>query len=173
MFHYTRKVGYDTGSQTLEANAWHHRSDALSSIGTVCGVGGAIFLGERWNVLDPAAAVFVSVLVMKVGLEIAWGAFHELSDESVDEEKRKTIKDAICAIDGIEDCHHIRTRSLGRYSAVDAHILVNPELTVREGHELSTSAEHAVRDAHSTAAFVTIHVEPDDGVENHVPDDVT
>ncbi|MBT4485641.1 MAG: cation transporter, partial [Candidatus Latescibacteria bacterium] len=82
LFHYTQSVARKSGSKTLEANAWHHRSDALSSVGTVIGVGGALALGSRWTLLDPAAAVFVSILVVKVGINIGWNAFRELSDES-------------------------------------------------------------------------------------------
>jgi len=162
LFHYTQAVARKSGSRTLEANAWHHRSDALSSVGTVIGVGGAMLLGDRWTVLDPAAAVFVSILVIKVGGSIGWNAFRELSDESL---SRKTISDverSIIRVKGVKSFHRIRTRSLGRYVTVDAHIQVDAAISVREGHTIATNVENSVRETLKNAAFVTIHVEPEE-----------
>ena len=160
MYRYTLMVARYTGSKTLEANAWHHRSDALSSIGTVIGVGGAIVLGNRWTVLDPVAAVFVSVLVVHVGWKIMWRAFDELSDRALGNEDREAVMRAITDVKGVLGCHNVRTRSIGRSVSVDAHILVEPALTVRDGHIIATEVENRVRDALDNAAFVTIHVEP-------------
>ena len=162
MYRYTRIVARYTGSKTLEANAWHHRSDAMSSVGVVIGVGGAIMLGSRWTVLDPVAAVFVSVLVVHVGWRIVWRAFDELSDRALCSEDRDAVMSAITGVSGVLGCHHVRTRSLGRSVSVDAHILVDHSLTVRDGHIIATEVEHRVRDALVNAAFVTIHVEPKD-----------
>jgi len=160
LFHYTRVVARKSGSRTLEANAWHHRSDALSSVGTVIGVGGAYFLGERWTVLDPVAAVVISVLVVKVGLSIGWSAFEELTDASLSGHAREKVEKAISGVEGVEGAHKIRTRSLGRYVTVDAHVLVDPAISVREGHDIATRVESAVRESLGNAAFVTIHIEP-------------
>ncbi|MFC1694362.1 cation diffusion facilitator family transporter, partial [Candidatus Latescibacterota bacterium] len=160
LYHYTRAVAKKSGSRTLEANAWHHRSDALSSVGTVIGVGGAIILGDRWTILDPAAAVFVSILVIKVGFDIGWKAFKELSDESLSRHARQTVEKSIKCVKGVKGHHKIRTRSLGRYVTVDAHIQVNPEISVSEGHAIATKVENSIRKALRNAAFVTIHVEP-------------
>jgi len=160
LFHYTRHEARKSCSRTLEANAWHHRSDALSSVGTVIGVGGALALGNRWTVLDPAAAVVVSVMVIRVGFHIGRSAFRELTDESLSSRSRQAVTDAIDAVDGVRGSHHIRTRSLGRYITVDAHVLVDPTITVRHGHDIATDVENAVRKTMVNAAFVTIHVEP-------------
>lgn len=162
MFQYTRHVARRIGSRSIEANAWHHRSDALSSVGTVLGIGGAIALGDRWTVLDPAAAVFVSILIMRVGYQIGWSAFRELSDESLSRDDRERVGEALRKVEGVIDFHYVRTRSLGRYVTVDAHVLVDPTLTVREGHAIAHAAENAIRDALGNAAFVTIHIEPED-----------
>ena len=159
LFHYTSAVAGKTGSSTLKANAWHHRSDALSSVGTVIGVGGAILLGERWTVLDPLAAVFVSLLVIKVGAEIGWNALRELSDEALSRERERKLETAIKNVNGIQGFHKLRTRSLGRYVTVDAHILVDPEMSVRASHTIATEAEEALRKSLGNVAFVTIHVE--------------
>ena len=160
MFHYTKFVARASGSRTLEANAWHHRSDALSSVGTVAGVGGAIILGSRWTILDPAAAVFVSILVIKVGFDIGLTSFRELTDESISHKDRKAIVGTIMSIDGVMGCHKLRTRRLGRYVTVDAHVQVDPLISVRAGHDIATEVEKAVRASHPDVAFVTIHIEP-------------
>jgi cation diffusion facilitator family transporter len=160
LFHYTQSVARKSGSKTLEANAWHHRSDALSSVGTVIGVGGALALGSRWTLLDPAAAVFVSILVVKVGINIGWNAFRELSDESLSKDARHEVEQSILRTRGVRGCHHIRTRSLSRYVTVEAHVLVDPAISVRDGHSIATEVENAVRVTLENVAFVTIHVEP-------------
>ncbi|MCE5251389.1 cation diffusion facilitator family transporter [bacterium] len=162
LFWYTRFVARRVGSRSIEANAWHHRSDAFSSVGTVLGIGGAIVLGEHWTVLDPVAAVFVSFLIMKVGVDICWSAFRELSDESLSTDVRDTLETAIKQVEGIRGFHHVRTRSLGRYVTVDAHVQVDPELSVRAGHNIAHKVENAIRRVVKNAAFVTIHVEPKD-----------
>ncbi len=160
LYQYTSSVARKTGSSTLKANAWHHRSDALSSVATVIGIGGAILLGDRWTVLDPLAAVFVSGLVIKIGVEIGWNALRELSDEALSNERQQKLHTVINTVEGVHGCHHLRTRSLGRYVTVDAHILVDPEMSVRDSHIIATDTENAVRNALGNAAFVTIHVEP-------------
>jgi cation diffusion facilitator family transporter len=160
LFHYTRIVARKSGSTALEANAWHHRSDAFSSIGTVIGVGGAILLGDRWTVLDPAAALFVSVLVVKVGIDIGWSAFRELTDESISQKSVADISATIINVDGVFGTHKLRTRTLGRYVTVEAHVQVDPVLTVFEGHEIATDVERSIRNAHKNVAFITIHIEP-------------
>lgn len=165
LFRYTRHVAREINSRSLEANAWHHRSDALSSVGTVIGVGGAYILGSRWSLLDPAAAIFVSLLIVKVGVDIATGAVRELADESIAEDQQKKVEDAISGVDGVGDYHYVRTRSLGRYITVEAHVLVNPELTVREGHDIATQTEKAIRAKLPNAVFISIHIEPHDDTQ--------
>jgi len=160
LFHYTRYIARRTGSKTLEANAWHHRSDAFSSVGTVLGVGGAIMLGDRWTVLDPIAAAFVSLLVIKIGVDIGWQAFRELSDESLSQKTCAQVAESISRVPGVQDFHHVRTRSLGRYVSVEAHVLVDPDITVTEGHTIATRVEESIGGEVENAAFVTIHVEP-------------
>lgn len=160
LYRYTMVVAKRTGSTTLRANAWHHRSDALSSVATVLGVGGAMLLGDTWTVLDPVAAIVVSALVVKVGLEIGIGAVRELCDEAVSTERRRKLDEAIQAVPGVQTHHQLRTRSLGRYMTVDTHIQVNPDITVRESHAIAHEAEDAIRRTIGNAAFVTIHVEP-------------
>ncbi len=108
LYQYTSSVARKTGSSTLKANAWHHRSDALSSVATVIGIGGAILLGDRWTVLDPLAAVFVSGLVIKIGVEIGWNALRELSDEALSNERQQKLHTVINTVEGVHGCHHLQ-----------------------------------------------------------------
>jgi len=103
---------------------------------------------------------FVSILVAKVGINIGWNAFRELSDESLSYNTRLEVEKSIRNVKGVKRLHHVRTRSLGTYVSVDAHVLVDPKITVREGHLIATDVENAVRKTLSNAAFVTIHIEP-------------
>jgi len=162
LYWYTLRVARLTGSRSLEANAWHHRTDAFSSVGTVIGISGALALGDRWTILDPVAAIFVSFLIVRVGITIGWNAFRELSDESLSADTMRSVEKAIKSVRGVSDYHHVRTRSLGRYVTVDAHVLVDPELSVREGHKIATNTENAIRAVLRNAAFVTIHIEPEE-----------
>ncbi|MFC1650863.1 cation diffusion facilitator family transporter [Candidatus Latescibacterota bacterium] len=165
LYHYTNFIAKKIGSHTLKANAWHHRTDALSSVGTVAGIGGAIMLGNNWTILDPLAALFVSILVIKVGVGIGWKTIRELSDEAFSLDRQEKLKNAILNVDGVQGVHNLRTRSLGRYASVDAHINVDPFITVHESHIIATEAEDAARNTFANIAFVTIHVEP--GKKNH------
>ncbi|MFC1541807.1 cation diffusion facilitator family transporter [Candidatus Latescibacterota bacterium] len=160
LYHYTKSIAKKTGSNTLKANAWHHRTDALSSVGTVAGIGGAIMLGDSWTILDPLAALFVSILVIKVGIGIGWETIRELSDEAFSYERQEKLKNAILSVKGVQGIHNLRTRSLGRYASIDAHILVDPDISVHDSHKIASEAEDAARNTFSNIAFVTIHVEP-------------
>ncbi len=160
MYHYTNSVAKTTGSHTLKANAWHHRTDALSSVGTVIGIGGAIALGDKWTVLDPLAALFVSILVIKVGAGIGWETICELSDEAFSHERQQKLIRAIFGVEGVQGVHNLRTRSLGRYASIDAHIKVDPDLSVHDSHIIATAAEDAARNTFTNIAIVSIHVEP-------------
>jgi cation diffusion facilitator family transporter len=160
LYHYTNAIAKKTGSHTLKANAWHHRTDALSSVGTVFGIGGAIVLGSTWTILDPLAALFVSILVIKVGVGIGWKTIRELSDEAFSHDRQEKLHNAILSVDGVQGVHNLRTRSLGRYASIDAHINVDPDLSVQAAHIIATEAEDTARNTFSNIAFVSIHVEP-------------
>ncbi|MFC1538934.1 cation diffusion facilitator family transporter [Candidatus Latescibacterota bacterium] len=160
LYHYTKSVAIKTGSHTLKANAWHHRTDAFSSVGTVAGIGGAIILGDSWTILDPLAALFVSILVIKVGIGIGWETTRELSDEAFSHDRQEKLKNSILSVKGVQGIHNLRTRSLGRYASIDAHIRVDPDISVHDSHIIATEAENAARNTFSNIAFVTIHVEP-------------
>ncbi|MDK2846592.1 MAG: hypothetical protein PWR02_648 [Synergistales bacterium] len=160
LYRYTAKEAKALKSDALKAKAWDHRSDALSSIGTLLGIGGAIFLGERARVLDPIAAIAVSVLILRIALPITWQALGELVETSLPEEAERKLLDVIKAVDGVEDAHHLRTRRIGTAVAVDVHVIVDPSLTVAHGHDIATEVERAARSLHGKNSFVSVHVEP-------------
>ena len=160
LYRMTARVADRIQSDAVRANAWHHRSDAFSSIGTMIGIGGAIFLGERFRILDPIAGVVVSVFIIKVAIAIAWQAISELLETALPEKSIQEITATITAVQGIRNIHNVRTRKIGNAIAVDAHILVDPEITVAAGHAICTDAEEALFARYGRNIFVTLHVEP-------------
>lgn len=142
------------------ANAWHHRSDALSSVGTSIGIGGAILLGEKWRVLDPIAAVIVSVFIIKVAYELIKPSIFELLEQSLPEETKRQILETASAFDDVAQPHNLRTRRVGRTNVVDLHVRMPGDMTVVESHKVATGIEKKLRGFLGTNAIINIHVEP-------------
>lgn len=167
LYHYTRRAGERIHSDAVVANAWHHRSDAFSSVATLIGVAGAMFLGPHWRVLDPIAAVVVAVFIVVVGVKLCMPALRELLGASLPEEQQKLVLKAIGHTPGVTACHALRTFKSGNDVFVDIHILVSPDLTVRRAHAIAEAAEEAVAKAlPEFHTHVTAHIEPsDDPVE--------
>ncbi len=166
LYHYTRRVGQRIGSPAVIANAWHHRSDAFSSLATLAGVAGAMFLGPKWHFLDPLAAMVVSLFIAGVGIKLAMPATRELLGASLPEETVAAIKKAIASTPGVITYHHLRTAKSGGDSIVDFHLKVSPEITVAKAHDIATEAERAVKAVcASKNCFVNIHIEPYKGEE--------
>jgi cation diffusion facilitator family transporter len=160
LYRYTAGAGREINSQAVMANAWHHRSDAFSSIGTMLGIGGAIILGEKWHVLDPLAAVVVSFFVIKVGINILSGSIRELSEESLDDAIEDEILRLSSNTTGITGSHNLKTRRIGNHIAVDLHITVDVNLSVIEAHSIASQLETSIRARFGKQTFVSIHVEP-------------
>ncbi len=161
LYQYTLRCGKRVNSPAVVANAWHHRSDAFSSLATLFGVGGAIFLGPRWHFLDPLAAMVVALFIAGVGLKLVMPATRELLGAPLPTETIDAIKRAIVSTPGVITYHHLRTAKSGVDSIVDFHMKVNPDMSVREAHEIATHAEKAVKAAcASEHCFVNIHIEP-------------
>lgn len=160
LFRYTLRVGREQRSQSVTANAWHHRSDALSSIGTALGIGGAIALGPRWHVLDPLAAVVVSVLIMKVAAKLFLPALNELLEKSLPSEQEREILALIGNVPGVSFPHRLRTRGIGNGCAVEVHIRVDPRMSVAEAHRLTQQIEARLRERFGEPIYISIHVEP-------------
>ncbi|MDO9508918.1 MAG: cation diffusion facilitator family transporter [Thermovirgaceae bacterium] len=160
LYLYTKKEAISLSSDALMAKAWDHRSDALSSVGTLLGIGGAIFLGPSARILDPIAAMAVGAAIVKVALPITIQGVSELLEESLDPEQEQEIMEAILNVSGVEGAHHLRTRRIGANVAVEVHILVNRDLRISDAHDISTVAEDAVRVIHGEESFISVHVEP-------------
>lgn len=160
LFRITRRVGTRMKSSAVVANAWHHRSDALSSVGTFLGIGGAYLLGERWHVLDPIAAVVVSVLIGKAALDMLRPALGELLEASLPEEMQRRILERVASVPGAQEPHGLRTRRVGSEIAIEIHIRTERTMTVDESHTITQRIEANLRSEFGSETMVTVHVEP-------------
>ncbi len=161
-FRYTISNARKLDSSALEANAWHHRSDALSSIGTAVGIGGAILLGKRWAVLDPIASVVVGAFIVKVAVELILQGMRDLLEHSLpDEIEDEIMKIAQSEPDVIEP-HDLRTRRIGNRYAIELHILMNGDITLAKAHEHADSIEDHIKQRFGENTHVAIHMEPAD-----------
>lgn len=160
IYRYTIHVGPKINSSAVIANAWHHRSDAFSSIGTAIGIGGAIVLGESWSVLDPMAAVVVSFFIMKVAVQLLKPCVDELTEKSLPDE----IEKEICLITentpGVSAIHNLRTRRIGNHYAIEMHIRMDGHLTLYEAHAKASVIENKLKEKYGNETHVGIHVEP-------------
>ena len=160
LFRYTIARGKALDSPAVVANAWHHRSDALSSIGAAIGIGGAILLGERWAVLDPLASVVVGAMLVKVAWDLLKVSTGELTDSSLPEETEREIEDIIRSFPEISEPHNLRTRRIGNRIAIEAHVRLDGDMSLETAHEIVTAMEHRIKDRFGKATLVTIHMEP-------------
>lgn len=159
-FQFTVRTGRAIQSETVVANAWHHRSDALSSVGTAIGIGGAIALGPSWAVLDPIAAVIVSVLIVITAWKLMANALGELLEKSLPEAMEKDIEHSVTEDPRLSDIHHLRTRRIGSHIAIDMHVRMPGSLTLVEAHQIVSSAEKRLRERFGQGTFISIHMEP-------------
>lgn len=169
LYRYTRREGERINSAVVVANAWHHRSDALSSMATLVGVAGAMFLGPSWRVLDPLAALLVSVFIIIVAFQIGLPAVRELLEVSLPRETVERMYRIISSTDGVEAFHHFASRRNGNRLLVDFHIKVNPAITVDQGHCIATEVERKLQSEFGPDLSANIHVEPYSGqmVDEH------
>lgn len=159
LFRYTLRVGMKIRSQSVMANAWHHRSDAFSSIAILVGVSAAVFIPSL-RILDAYAALIVAFIIVKVGTEIGLKAAREIVDTAPRHEVRERIGEIILSIDGILLMHDLRTRYFGKNILADVHIEVNPGISVSQGHIIATEAKEAVISAIPEVMNLLVHVEP-------------
>lgn len=160
LFRVTLIVGRRENSQALIANAWHHRSDAFSSIGTALGIGGAILLGDKWRILDPLAAVIVSIFIVRVSLKLILPAINDLLEKSLPPEVEDEILAIIEETHGVKNPHNLCTRRIGNDFAIEVHIRVDGKTTVARAHELTRDIENKLRDKFGPATHIMLHVEP-------------
>ena len=160
LFQYTRIKGRHLDSKALEANAWHHRSDALSSIGTAIGIGGAILLGRRWTVLDPLASIVVGAMLVKVAWDLLGPSFGELTDSSLPADTEQEMMEIIRGVPGVEDPHNLRTRRIGNRIAAEVHIRLDWTLPLSEAHEKASEVERRFKDRFGAQSHIIVHMEP-------------
>lgn len=160
LYQYTVIQGKKLNSQAVVANAWHHRSDALSSIGTAIGIGGAILLGDHWRVLDPIAAVVVSFFIMKVSVQLLIPCVDELLEKSLPDDVEKEIEQTVLSFPGVSQPHHLRTRRIGSYYAIEIHVRMDGKITLEEAHGTATAIENKLKEMFGKGTHVGIHVEP-------------
>ncbi len=167
IYRYTLKIAKQINSKLLEANAWHHRTDALSSIVVFVAILGSL-LGYAW--LDQAAAVIVGIMVAKMGAELIWESLKELVDTALPPEETEKIYNAAKTVAGVRDVHHLRTRTMGSRTLLDIHLQVAPYLSVSEGHEIGVWVARKLRDDFEHISDVTFHIDPEDDEETDNPD---
>ena len=160
LYQYTAFRGRAVNSQALIANAWHHRSDALSSIGTTVGIGGAILLGQRWAVLDPLASIIVGALLVKVAVKLLKTSIGELTESSLPEETEHEIEKIINSLPGVYEPHNLRTRTIGNRTAIEAHVRMDGNMSLNEAHHLATQIEQKLKQRFGRQTHITIHMEP-------------
>lgn len=160
LYQWTSRVGRKVDSSAMVANAWHHRSDALSSVGSALGIGGALLLGGRWTVLDPIVGGIISIVIIVVAVQMAIPAVNELTEASLPDDVEDEILSIIESVEGVDNVHDLRTRRSGPDIIIDVHIVVDPEMSVRDAHDITSVAETAVRQKYGESTQLSIHVEP-------------
>ncbi|MCK4766576.1 MAG: cation transporter [Candidatus Aminicenantes bacterium] len=162
LYHYTVRIGRKIDSRSVIANAIHHRSDAISSVGALLGVGGAVILGENWRVLDPLASIIVSFFIIKVSLKIMKKSMDEMLEAALEKEVEDEILALAEGTAGVINPHNLRTRRIGSNIGVDLHIEVDGTLNIRDAHEISHTVEKKLLEKFDNRAFITIHVDPEE-----------
>lgn len=160
LFRYTRKAGEKIKSQSIIANAWHHRSDAFSSIGVSLGIAGAIFLGGKWAVLDPIAGIVVAIILFKEALKIIRCNLSQLLEVSLPSKCMDDILRILEQVEGSYDPHNIRSRMVGKRAVISLHIRIPENYTIRKGHEIAHDVEDRLKEHFGADSIITIHMEP-------------
>lgn len=160
LYHATVKVGRTTDSPAVIANAWHHRSDAFSSIGSLVGIGGAILLGDKWTFLDPLTSCIISIAIIMVAIKMTLPSLAELLETSLPEDIENEIKETASSVKGVVDIHELKTRRNGMSFIIDAHITVRPDISIVEAHDIATSVEDVLVTKYGQQTQINIHVEP-------------
>lgn len=160
LYRYTNSKGKQLNSSALIANGWHHRSDAISSLGTLVGIGGAMFLGDHWRVLDPIAAIVVSFFIIKSGFDIMRPSINELLEGSLPPEIEMAINNDVLSVEGIKSVRNLRTRRVGNCIAIDMNVEMDGDITLRKAHEIVSKAEHRLRKKYGSETMITTHMEP-------------
>ena len=160
LYQYTARRGRKLDSQVMIANAWHHRSDALSSVGAAIGIGLALWLGQHWAVFDPLASVVVGLMLLKVAYELLKTSINELTESSLPAETEQEIEQIILSFGDVRQPHNLRTRRIGNRIAIEAHVRMDGRLPLETVHERATTIERKLKERFGNNTHVTLHMEP-------------
>ena len=160
LYRYTAVIGRKFDSQALIANAWHHRSDALSSVSAAIGIGGAVLLGQHWAVLDPLASIVVGFMLIRVAVELLKTSVGELTECSLPESQEREIEDIIHSFPNVFEPHNLRTRKIGNRIAIEVHVRMNGDLSLKEAHDRASAIEQSLKQRFGADTHTTIHMEP-------------
>lgn len=165
LYRYTVRVGHQVQSPSVIANAWHHRSDALSSLGTLAGIGCAYFLGDKWRIADPVAALVVAIFIFKIAFDLIRTGLGELLEQSLPADVEEEILHIVTANPEIREPHNLRTRRIGASIAIEVHVRMDGQMTVEHSHDLTVEIERRLRERFGEGTMIAIHVEPVKGKE--------
>jgi cation diffusion facilitator family transporter len=160
LYRYSIVVGKKINSSAVIANAWHHRSDALSSIGAMLGIGGAIILGEKWTILDPIASIVVSIFIFKVSYDIFIPSLNELVEKTLSGKEREKVEVILKRTEAILGYHKLRMRRVGNTVVIECHIMIDKSLNIQEGHNIAVGLEYKIKNSFIENSIITIHIEP-------------
>ena len=160
LYHYTIKAGKSINNQAVVANAWHHRSDAFSSIGTLLGISGAIFLGGQWRILDPLAGIVVSFFIIRVAVKLAIPSVKELLESALPVEVENEILNTVHSTPGVKSSHRLKTRKIGSNYAIDIHVQLDRTISFIESHDIASEIEKNLREKYGNQTQISIHTEP-------------
>jgi cation diffusion facilitator family transporter len=169
LYQYTKVIGKQINSQSIIANAWHHRSDVFSSIGVAIGIAGAIFLGDKWLILDPIACVIVSFFIMKIAIELSMPSIQELMEASLPKKVVHKIETIIVEDSEIKSFHKLRTRNIGNAYVIDVHIQLDNTISLVQAHNISGALSARLREAFGSRTQINIHTEPVEGKTIKIP----
>lgn len=161
-YRYTMRYARRYDSPSLKANAWHHRTDAISSIATLIGVSLSYALGDNWRILDPIASIIIAVFIGVSAVSIARPSLSELLEASLPQPELEKIRKIIRSVPGVKRVHNLRARQNGRSIIVDVNIHVDPDITIRQGHAIAEDAEKCLREAFDSNMIIYMHVEPEE-----------
>lgn len=160
LYRYTVRAGRTLDSPSVIANAWHHRSDALSSLGTLAGIGCAYFLGAKWRIADPIAALLVAVFIFKIAFDLIRTGLDELLERSLPDDVEREIVRIVADDPAVHDPHNLRTRRIGASIAIEVHVRMDGEMSVRRSHEVTVGIERRLRERFGVGTMIAVHVEP-------------
>jgi len=160
IYQLTMRVARRVDSTALEANAWHHRTDALSSVATAIGIGGALLLGGKWAILDPLAAALVSIFILIAAVRLLHGAIQELLEKRLPEEVEKQICDIVAEDGEMSELHQLRTRRVGHVYSIEMHLRMHGNVSLYEAHRHTMLLEQRLRERFGQDTLISIHLEP-------------